>query len=197
VVRTMSGRQAVVPIRGPVWIVDDNPDDAKLSQLALHRLNPQFPNTVFGSGRKLVAHLQDVAVSSKPAKMSVPCAILLELKMPEMDGFAVMEWLRNQPQFANIAVIVATKFADWAHLKQAYALGARSYLLKPINADVLRGTLAGWSDSLRGLPVGFVHFAWFPFLTRIAAKVQSAICSQVPVGYEDEMGFHFGESDPQ
>jgi CheY-like chemotaxis protein len=141
--------------------------------------------------------LQDLAVSSKPAEMSVPCAILLELKMPDMDGFAVMEWLRHQPQFANIAVIVATNFADLPHLKRAYALGARSYWLKPINADVLRGTQASLSDSLCSLPVGFVHFAWLPFLTRIATKVKSAICSQVPEGYEDEMGFHFGEIDPQ
>jgi CheY-like chemotaxis protein len=147
-VRTMSGGQAVVAMRGPVWIVDDNPDDAKLSQLALQRLNPQFPNTVFGSGRELVDHLQDLGVSSTPAEMSVPCAILLDLNMPEMDGFAVMEWLRKQPQFANIAVIVSTNFADLAHMQHAYALGAHSCLLKPINADVLRGTLATLSNSL-------------------------------------------------
>ena len=147
-VRTMSGRQAVVAMRGPIWIVDDNPDDARLTKLALQRLNPQFPHTVFGSARELVAHLQDLAVSSTPAARTVPCAILLDLELPEMDGFAVMEWLRNQPQLANIAVIVATNFADMAHLKQAYGLGARSYLLKPINADVLRGTLANLSDSL-------------------------------------------------
>ena len=147
-VRTRSGRQAVVAMRGPVWIVDDNPDAAKLTQLALQRLNPQFPNKVFGSGRELIAHMQKMGVSSNPAEMTVPCAILLDLKMPEMDGFAVMEWLRKHPQFAKIAIIVATQFADLAHLQQAYALGARSYLLKPINADVLRGTLASLSDSL-------------------------------------------------
>jgi two-component system response regulator len=147
-VKTMSGRQAVVAMRGPVWIVDDNPDDAKLSQLAFQRLNPRFPTTVFGSGRELVAHLQAMGVSSKRAEMSVPGAILLDLNLPEMDGFAVMEWLRKQPQFANIAIIVATNLADLTYLKQAYALGARSYLLKPINSDVLRGTLASLSISV-------------------------------------------------
>ncbi len=147
-VRTLTGGQAVVAMRGPVWIVDDNPDDAKLSQLAFQRLNPRFPTTVFGSGRELVAHLQAMDASSKPAEMSVPGAILLDLKLPEMDGFAVMEWLKKQPQFANIAVIVASSFTDLEHLKQAYALGARSYLLKPINADVLRGTLASLSISV-------------------------------------------------
>jgi CheY-like chemotaxis protein len=147
-VKTMGGRQTVVALRGPVWIVDDDPDDAKLSQLAFQRLNPRFPTTIFASGQELLAHLQDLGLSAKPAEMSVPCAILLDLKLPEMDGFAVMEWLKQHPQFANIAVIVATHFADLTHLKQAYALGARSYLLKPINADVLRGTLASLSDSL-------------------------------------------------
>jgi CheY-like chemotaxis protein len=195
VVRTVSGREAVVATRGPVWIVDDNPDEAKLSQLALQRLNPRFPTIVFGSGHELVAHLQDMGMSAETAEMSVPGAILLDLKMAEMEGFALMEWLRKQPRFASIAVIVATHFADLAQLKQAYALGARSYLLKPINVEVLRGTLASLSESLCGLRVGFFQSAWRSFLTRIATRVQSVIRSQVPVGYEDEMGFHFGEID--
>jgi CheY-like chemotaxis protein len=146
--RNMSRSSAVVAVRVPAWIVDDNPDDAKLTQLAFKRLNPQFPTTVFGSGHELVAHLNGIGASLNATAMSVPCAIFLDWKMPEMDGFEVMEWLKKQPQFATIPIIVVTNFTDLPHLKQAYALGARSYLLKPINADVLRGTLASLSISV-------------------------------------------------
>jgi CheY-like chemotaxis protein len=144
----MSRKVAVVPVRAPAWIVDDNPDDAKLTQLAFERLNPQFPTTIFGSGRKLVDHLNGIEAALTTTALSVPCAVLLDLEMPEMHGFEVMEWLKKQPQFGTIPIIVVTNFADLPHLKHAYALGARSYLLKPINSDVLRETLASLSISV-------------------------------------------------
>src|SRR5208282_6506517 len=93
--------------------------------------------------RELVAHFSGVGASSNPTASSVPCAILLDLEMPELDGFAVMERLKQQPQFANIPVIVLTNYTDLSYLELAYALGAHSYLLKPINADLLSGVL--WS----------------------------------------------------
>lgn len=58
--------------------------------------------------------------------------------MPEMDGFSILEWMAKRPEFSSIPVIILSTFDDLYHVKQAYSLGARSYLLKPVNGDSLR-----------------------------------------------------------
>jgi two-component system response regulator len=133
--------KAVSSVRGPILIVDDNPDDAKLAQRAFERLNPQFPLTVVGSGRGLLEYLEGLSTASRDEAARVPSVILLDLKMPEMDGFTILEWMAKRPAFAGIPVIILSTFDDLYHVKQAYSLGARSYLLKPISGDSLRDAL--------------------------------------------------------
>ena len=147
-VKKTGRKKAAVALQGPLLIVDDNADDAKLGKRAFERLNSQFTAVVLASGRELIAHFQGALASSKPAVLSVPSAILLDLRMPEMDGFEVMEWLSKQPQYANIPVIVLSNFDDLHHLKRAYALGARSYLLKPIDVESLRNAFSSLGISV-------------------------------------------------
>ena len=63
--------------------------------------------------------------------------------MPEMDGFAVLEWVKAQPRFASIPMVVLSALEDPNGLKRAYALHARSYLFKPLNVESFRNILAG------------------------------------------------------
>jgi YesN/AraC family two-component response regulator len=65
-----------------------------------------------------------------------------------MDGFAILEWMAKHPHFASIPVIVLSTFDDLHHVRQAYSLGARSYLLKPINTDPLRDALQSLNIAL-------------------------------------------------
>ncbi len=141
--RKTTRHAAASAVRGPVLLVDDNPDDARLAQRAFQQLNPHLPITLLGSGRELIAHLQGVGEgASNSGTLPVPSVVMLDLRMPEMDGFAVMEWIAKQPQLTNIPVIAMTNFTDLHHLKRAYALGVRSYLLKPVREDTLRSALA-------------------------------------------------------
>ncbi|HEX3718744.1 MAG TPA: response regulator [Verrucomicrobiae bacterium] len=140
--KEISRKMAASVSRGPILIVDDNPDDAKLAQRAFERLNPQFPINFVCSGRDLLNYLEGVKTSSGAAASTIPSVILLDLKMPEMDGFAILEWMAKRPQFAGIPVIILSTFDDLLHIKQAYSLGARSYLLKPITGDALRDALS-------------------------------------------------------
>jgi two-component system response regulator len=133
-------------VRGPVLIVDDNPDDAKLAQRAFERVNPHSTVTTVASSPELVKYLEELDSSKSAA--SVPALILLDLKMPEMDGFAILEWMAKRPQLASIPVIVLSTFDDLHHVRQAYTLGARSYLLKPINTEPLRDALQSLNIAL-------------------------------------------------
>jgi CheY-like chemotaxis protein len=154
---TVRSKRPIRPVswaKGPILIVDDNLDDAKLTERVFLQLNSTLPITVFSSGRDLVAHLkkhgkgESSNADSGAAAKFAPSAILLDLGMPEMDGFSVLEWCAKEPEFASIPVIVLTNFNDLPHMKQAYALGARSYLLKPIDQNALRSVLSSLSISV-------------------------------------------------
>ena len=133
-------------VRGPILIVDDNPDDATLAQRAFERVNPHCSVITVASGPALVKHLEEVDASKSAA--SIPSLILLDLKMPEMDGFAILKWMAKYPHLASVPVIVLSTFDDLHHVRQAYSLGARSYLLKPINTEPLRDALQSLNIAL-------------------------------------------------
>jgi CheY-like chemotaxis protein len=56
---------------------------------------------------------------------------LLDLKLPKKNGFDVLKWLREHPSLKNLVVVVLTTSREHADIKQAYALGANAYLVKP------------------------------------------------------------------
>lgn len=135
-------KPAAVAKGGPILIVDDCPVEARLSERAVERLNPSFQIKVLGSGPELIAYLEGVGASLNPGATPVPSVILLDLRMPEVDGFAVMECLAKQSQFPIVPIVALTDFDDLPRLKQAYALGIRSYLIKPITEDALRSVFS-------------------------------------------------------
>lgn len=67
-----------------------------------------------------------------------PDVILLDLKLEDMDGFQLLEQLQHNPNFQHIPIIVVSGLAFEADKKRALALGARRYLVKPINLNYLK-----------------------------------------------------------
>src|SRR5881394_1748782 len=74
-------------------------------------------------------------------KFAFPTFVITDLKMPRADGFAVLEFLKGNPQFAIIPTIVLTGSADLDDIKKSYMLGASSYHVKPSAPDGLRNIL--------------------------------------------------------
>ncbi|KAF3889052.1 MULTISPECIES: response regulator [Nostocales] len=66
-----------------------------------------------------------------------PELILLDLKLPDIDGYALLEQIQQQPQLVNIPIIVVSAFAFRADCEKAMKLGARRYFVKPINLSLL------------------------------------------------------------
>lgn len=66
---------------------------------------------------------------------------MLDLRMPEMDGFEVMEWLKNQPLHAAIPAIVLSAFDRQQNIRRAYQLGARTFLSKPVQPESIRNAI--------------------------------------------------------
>lgn len=85
-----------------------------------------------GSGEEVVRFLQGSPESAQEvARFRRPNLLLLDLKMPGMEGFQVLEWLRNHPPFDRIPVIVFSGSDQPVDIDRALALGAIRYLVKP------------------------------------------------------------------
>jgi len=67
----------------------------------------------------------------------LPSLVMLDLKMPVMDGFETLQWIRTKSAKPNQPVVVLTCSDETKDLKRAYALGANSFLMKPINVEDL------------------------------------------------------------
>src|SRR5262249_48425052 len=63
----------------------------------------------------------------------VPDLLLLDIKMPGTDGFEVLRWIREQPQFAGMCVVMLTSSDEIRDVNRAYKLGANSFLVKPLD----------------------------------------------------------------
>src|SRR5271170_1886221 len=121
------------PREGPVIIVDDDPYDALQSEGVIDELQPRFPVQILTSGEDLVAYLQGESLYQDRIHYPLPGLVLLDLKMPKMDGFAVLEWLKDHPEHAEIPIVVLSGFADMvAHVTRAYGQGAHAFLPKPV-----------------------------------------------------------------
>jgi CheY-like chemotaxis protein len=140
------------PIRGrnlgPILIVDDDRDEAKLTERAVATLHPGMAIKLLYSGQALCAYLQEAEALLPREIHPLPCVILLDLRMPEMDGFGVLEWMRGKPEFAQIPIVVLSGHSELEHLRRAYALSARGFLVKPINVESFRHVLSSVNISL-------------------------------------------------
>jgi len=123
-----------------ILLVDDSPDDVLLIRLALARARIVHKLMVVSDGEKALLYLRGEIPFADRTVFPFPTLILLDLAMPCMGGFEVLEWIRRQPQLSQMPVIVLTGSALVADSKRAYELGASSFVTKP--ADLTELTLA-------------------------------------------------------
>lgn len=134
---------------GPVVIVDDDPCDASLSQMVIRELDPKFPVQILSSGEDLLAYLQGNDPYGDHTQYPMPCLVLLDLKMPGMDGFEVLEWLQGHPEHANIPIVVLSGFVGMVEqVTRAYGQGAHAFLTKPIQVGDIQNVLSFLKNSI-------------------------------------------------
>ncbi len=107
-------------------------DDANLARRAAMKILPESVVTICVSAQNAVACLESGVR---------PTVVLLDLKMPEMDGFAFLEWAEIHEELSRIPVVVVSAFQELENLRSAYALHARAFLVKPITPESLRSVL--------------------------------------------------------
>lgn len=121
----------------PLLLVDDDEGDLFLLQRALQKANLTFPERIATNGEEAIDYLSGNGPFADRTAFPIPRAVFLDLKMPFVSGFEVLEWLRTQPQLASVPVFVLTGSSIERDRQRALELGARQYLTKPPTPDIL------------------------------------------------------------
>ncbi len=114
-----------------VLVVDDNPDDADLTLRALRKAG-MGRHLRWAEGGAAALNLLQAAGVPGSAPHSLPRLILLDLKMPGMDGLEVLQSIKSLTALQRIPVVMLTTSSEPADIDRAYALGANSFLVKPV-----------------------------------------------------------------
>lgn len=115
----------------PVLLVDDNADDVLLMTRAFNATSLAARLKVLGDGAAAIEYLSGAGEYADRTAHPLPALMLLDLKMPRVSGFAVLEWLRQQPALKRLPVVVLTASSQENDVSRAYDLGANSYIVKP------------------------------------------------------------------
>ena len=121
-----------------ILLVEDSPDDAYFFQRALRRAG--VPRKCFHAwdGTDAVRMLKE-ADAQQTARM----VVFLDLKMPVMNGFEVLEWIQQQPFASTLRVVVLSGSDQQEDRERARQLGASGYLVKPLSREDLVRSLEG------------------------------------------------------
>jgi len=114
----------------PILLVEDNPMDLDLTLRAFARRKLVNPLEVARDGEEALRY-----IARWDAGQEVPSVILLDLKIPKIDGLEVLRRIKENPKYNLIPVVVLTSSAEERDIQTAYKLGANSYIVKPVDFD--------------------------------------------------------------
>lgn len=120
-----------------ILLVEDNPDDVLLARRALKKADLPVAMQVVTDGDQAVAYLDGAGPFGDRQRHPQPALILLDLKLPKRSGLEVLRWIRAQAELATTPIVVLTSSTEDEDIQKAYALGANSYLQKPVAFNAL------------------------------------------------------------
>lgn len=112
----------------PILLVEDNPDDEELTLRSLKQCNVVNEIVVARDGVEAVSLLHD-------GETFLPAVVILDLKLPKLDGIGVLKRIREHPRTRTLPVVILTSSAEDSDILASYDLGANSYVRKPVKMD--------------------------------------------------------------
>lgn len=117
--------------------VDDDPNDTELLRAAVRRANAPFLLQNAEDADKALAYLNGEGNFGDRRLYPLPKLILLDLKMPRTTGFEILKWVRKHPELGELPIVVLSGSELRDDIRQAYEVGASSYLVKPLGFEAL------------------------------------------------------------
>ena len=120
---------------GDILLVEDNPNDAELTLRALKKTRVANEIHVVRDGAEALEFLFGEGAYALRAGSALPRVVLLDLKLPKVDGLEVLRRVKGDPRTKAVPVIVLTSSREESDLVASYHLGANSYIVKPVDSD--------------------------------------------------------------
>ncbi len=121
----------------PILLAEDDDNDVFLMGRAFDRVGIRNPLSVVHNGQEAIDYLAGKGAYADRKKHPLPGLLLLDLKMPWMDGFDVLAWLRKRPEFNTLPVVVLTSSKLQADIDKSREMGVYDYRVKPHDFDDL------------------------------------------------------------
>jgi CheY-like chemotaxis protein len=115
-----------------ILLAEDNPKDVELTLEALSDYNLANNVIVVRDGVEAIEYLQYEG-NYKQRKKGNPAVLLLDIKMPRMDGIEVLKAIRNDDKLKTIPIVMLTSSREESDLMKSYELGANAYVVKPVD----------------------------------------------------------------
>jgi two-component system response regulator len=118
-----------------ILLVEDNPDDAALTLRALKKNNITNKIVVARDGVEAIDYLFSTGMHAGRDNNLLPEVVLLDLKLPKMDGFEVLARLRADERTKLLPIVILTSSKEEQDVVHGYGLGANSYVRKPVDFE--------------------------------------------------------------
>ncbi|TDI76451.1 MAG: response regulator [Betaproteobacteria bacterium] len=116
-----------------ILLVEDNPDDQELALLAFKEANITSKIITCSDGEEALDYLFATGMYADRDVRIMPEVMLLDLKLPKVDGFEVLKRVREDPRTKLLPVVVLTTSSEQKDLVESYQLGTNSYIRKPVD----------------------------------------------------------------
>lgn len=133
-----------MPNRKAILVADDSAEDSFILKRAFEKVGMTVPLLFVKDGQELIDYLSGSEGFSDRSSHPMPRVLLLDLKMPKLNGFDVLRWLQQQPELRRLIVTVLSSSEEPTDVNLAYDLGANSYVVKP-------GSLNGYANVVEKL----------------------------------------------
>jgi two-component system response regulator len=121
--------------RRKILLVEDNAQDEELTLRALRRSNIMNQVVVAHDGEEALNYLLGNDPAAHGHMDSLPAVVLLDLKLPKLDGLEVLRRVRSDPHVCSVPVVILTSSKQDKDMVEGYRLGANSYICKPVDFD--------------------------------------------------------------
>ena len=118
-----------------ILVADDNGDDFFLLRQAFAKAGVTEPLTPVENGAQAIAYLRGDGIYSDREKYPWPALMLLDLKMPGVDGFEVLYWWQQQEHLSMLPIVVLSSSSRDADIQKAISMGAEGFCVKPAGFD--------------------------------------------------------------
>lgn len=128
-------------VQSLILLVEDSADDALLFKRAAQKVYPEAAIHAVEGVEEAIKYLEDVSEGGNPGKLPPPFCVFVDLALPKAPGKDLIKWIRAQPQFKKLLIVVLTGTGQMRDMRDLYRMGANSFLLKTPDAEDLTGAL--------------------------------------------------------